>query len=323
MLSIASFQRTSRPVNRSVSINRGWAQSSEIRVELSFVDGAQLLVGSQTTYNKIVNVEESGTDFEMTDNFQHIKFTIDDRVARITFARPPLNIFNISMMREINDALTQCAQQRELAAIVFDAAADCNAFSAGVAVEEHVEETIFQMLDSFHGIFRNLEQIARPTLAVVDGAALGGGCELVAACDIVIASERARFGQPEIKLGVLPPVAAVLLPQVIGDKRARELILTGELIEAPEAARLGLVNYLLPVGELEQKTSELLSRFRNLSVAALAFTKEAIDLGRGRSLDSALKEVEDLYLNELMKTHDASEGIKAFTEKRKPEWRHR
>ena len=259
----------------------------------------------------------------MSENFQHIKFSIDDRVARITFARPPLNIFNIAMMREINEALNQSAQQRDLAAVVFDAAAECNAFSAGVAVEEHVEETIFQMLDSFHGIFRNLEQMARPTLAIVDGAALGGGCELVAACDIVIASDRARFGQPEIKLGVFPPVAAVLLPGVIGDKRARELILTGELIEAPEAERLGLVSYLLPSSELEQKAAELLSRFRNLSVVALAFTKEAIDLGRGRSLDSALKEVEDLYLNELMKTYDASEGVQAFTAKRKPEWRHR
>ena len=259
----------------------------------------------------------------MAEDFQYIKFRVDDRAARITFARPPLNILNIAMLREVNEALNQCAHQRELAAIVFDAAPDCNAFSAGVAVEEHVEETIFQMLDSFHGVFRNLEQIARPTIAIVDGSALGGGCELVAACDIVIASERARFGQPEIKLGVFPPVAAVLLPRVIGDKRARELILTGELIEAPEAARLGLVNYLLPGNELEQKTSDLLSRFRNLSVAALAFTKEAIDLGRGRSLDLALKEVEDLYLNELMKTYDASEGIKAFTEKRKPEWRHR
>ena len=259
----------------------------------------------------------------MAEDFQYIKFRVDDRAARITFARPPLNILNIAMLREINEALNQCAHQRELAAIVFDAAPDCNAFSAGVAVEEHVEETIFQMLDSFHGVFRNLEQIARPTIAIVDGSALGGGCELVAACDIVIASERARFGQPEIKLGVFPPVAAVLLPRVIGDKRARELILTGELIEAPEAARLGLVNYLLPGNELEQKASDLLSRFRNLSVVALAFTKEAIDLGHGRSLDLALKEVEDLYLNELMKTYDASEGIKAFTEKRKPEWRHR
>ena len=259
----------------------------------------------------------------MPDNYQYIKFRIEDRAARITFARPPLNIFNIAMMREINEALNQCAQQRELAAIVFDAAPECNAFSAGVAVEEHVEETIFQMLDSFHAIFRNLEQMARPTIAIVDGAALGGGCELAAGCDIVIASERARFGQPEIKLGVFPPVAAVLLPRIIGDKRARELILTGELIEAPEAARLGLVSYLLPSAELEQKTSELLSRFRGLSVAALAFTKESLDLGHGRSLDSALKQVEDLYLNELMKTHDASEGIKAFSEKRKPEWRHR
>src|SRR5258705_9699061 len=194
----------------------------------------------------------------MAEDFQYIRFRIEDRAARITFARPPLNIFNIAMMREINEALNQCGHERELAAIVFDAAADCKAFSAGVAVEEHVEETIFQMLDSFHGIFRNLEQIARPTIAIVDGAALGGGCELVAGCDIVIASERSRFGQPEIKLGVFPPVAAVLLPRVIGDKRARELILTGELIEAPEAARLGLINYLLPSNDLEQKASELL-----------------------------------------------------------------
>jgi cyclohexa-1,5-dienecarbonyl-CoA hydratase len=226
-------------------------------------------------------------------------------------------------MQEINDALNQCGHERELVAIVFDAAADCRAFSAGVAVEEHVEETIFQMLDSFHAIFLNLEQISRPTIAVVDGAALGGGCELVAACDIVIASDRARFGQPEIKLGVFPPVAAVLLPRVIGDKRARELMLTGELIDATEAARLGLVNYVLPDNELAQKTSELLFRFRNLSAAALELTKEAISLGQGRTLHSALKQVETLYLNELMKTQDATEGINAFIEKRRPEWHNR
>jgi cyclohexa-1,5-dienecarbonyl-CoA hydratase len=259
----------------------------------------------------------------MSNNYQHIKFRIDDRVARITFARPPVNIFNIAMMREINDALNQCAQRRELVAIVFDADAGCRAFSAGVAVGEHAEETIFQMLDSFHAIFRNLEQLARPTIAVVDGPALGGGCELVAACDIAIASTRARFGQPEIKLGVFPPVAALLLPQLIGDKRARQLILTGEIIEADEAARIGLVNYVVSGNELEEKTSELLSRFRNLSAAALELTRKAIDLSRARSLDSALKEVESLYLNELMKTHDANEGINAFVEKRNPEWHDR
>jgi cyclohexa-1,5-dienecarbonyl-CoA hydratase len=259
----------------------------------------------------------------MSENYQHIKFNIDDRVARVTFARPPVNIFTIAMMREINDALTKCAHERQLVAIVFDAAPDCRAFSAGVAIEEHVEDTIFQMLDSFHAIFRNIEQIARPTIAVVDGAALGGGCELVTACDIAIASERARFGQPEIKLGVFPPVATVLLPLVIGDKRARELILTGELIEATEAARLGLVNYVLPGNELEQKTSELLNGLRNLSASTLEHTKRAMDIGRGRSLDSALLEVENMYLQELMKTHDAKEGISAFIEKRKPEWNDR
>ena len=259
----------------------------------------------------------------MPDPYQHIKFNIEDRVARVTFARPPVNIFNIAMMREINEALNQCSHQREIVAIVFEAAADCRAFSAGVAVEEHAEETIFQMLDSFHAIFRTLEQLSRPTIAVVDGAALGGGCELVAACDIAIASERARFGQPEIKLGVFPPVAAVLLPQVIGDKRARELILTGELIEAAEAMRVGLVNYVLPSNQLEQKTDELLSKLRDLSAATLELTKKAIDIGRGRSLDSVLMEVEDMYLHELMKTHDATEGIKAFIEKRKPVWRDR
>ena len=259
----------------------------------------------------------------MPDPYQHIKLNIDDRVARVTFARPPVNIFNIAMMREISAALNQCAQERQIVAIVFDAAPECRAFSAGVAVEEHGEETIFQMLDSFHTIFRTLEQISRPTIAVIDGAALGGGCELVAYCDIAIASERARFGQPEIKLGLFPPVAAVLLPQLIGEKRARELIFTGEMIEAAEAMRVGLVNYVLPSSHLEQKTLELLSKLRELSAAALELTKKAIDMGRGRSLDSVLMEVEDMYLHELMKTNDATEGIKAFIEKRKPVWRDR
>jgi enoyl-CoA hydratase/carnithine racemase len=112
--------------------------------------------------------------------FQDIRFRVEDRVARITFARPPLNVFNIEMMRELGKALGECAQ-RDLVAIVFDADKDCRAFSAGVAVEDHVQDTIFQMLDTFHSIFRLLEQLAKPAIALVDGAALGGGCELVAA----------------------------------------------------------------------------------------------------------------------------------------------
>jgi cyclohexa-1,5-dienecarbonyl-CoA hydratase len=255
--------------------------------------------------------------------YQHLNFGIEDRVARITFARPPLNIFDIAMMREINLALSECVSRRELVAIVFEAAPDCRAFSAGVAVEEHAEDTIYQMLDSFHGIFRSLEQLAKPVIAVVDGAALGGGCELVAACDIVIASERARFGQPEIKLGVFPPVACVLLSSIIGDKRARELILTGELISATHAARLGLVNHVVPAEQLGPKAVEILAKLRELSGSSLESTRRAIDLGRGHSLSEVLAEVENLYLHELMKSEDANEGIQAFIEKRKPVWRNK
>src|SRR2546423_4193762 len=133
------------------------------------------------------------------------------------------------------------------------------------------------MLDSIHGIFRQLNQISRPVIALVYGAALGGGCELVAACDVVIASERARFGQPEIKLGVFPPVAAILLPRIIGDKKAREMILLGEIIDAGEALRLGLVNYVTPSSELSQQTEAVLAKLRELSSSALQFTRTALE----------------------------------------------
>jgi cyclohexa-1,5-dienecarbonyl-CoA hydratase len=255
--------------------------------------------------------------------FQTIRFGIRDRVARITFARPPLNILNIAMMREISDALSHSAQHRDLAAVVFDAAEGTRAFSAGVAVEEHVPETVFQMLDSFHSIFRTLAQISKPVIGVVDGPALGGGCELVAACDLVIASDRARFGQPEIKLGVFPPVAAILLPRIIGDKKAREMILLGEIIDAGEALRVGLVNQVTPSSELNQQTDLVLAKLRELSASALQMTRTALELGKRGNFESALTEVENLYLHELMQTPDATEGVQAFMDKRKPEWRNK
>ena len=258
----------------------------------------------------------------MANAFQYITFNVDDRVARINFARPPLNIFNIAMLKEISAALGDCSR-RDLVAIVFAAQKDSRAFSAGVAVEEHVEELVYQMLDSFHNVFRILEQLAKPTIALVDGPAFGGGCEVVAACDIVIASERARFGQPEIKLGVFPPVAAVLLPLVIGDKAARELILTGDTIDAKEALRIGLCNHVAPVDALEHKLLEVLAKLCELSSVAVEFARRSLDVGRGRTLDAALKQQEDMYLHELMKSADANEGVKAFMEKRKPVWRNR
>ncbi len=259
----------------------------------------------------------------MPDIYQHIRFRVEERVARVTFARPPLNIFTIAMMRELDAALTECMGMRDVVAVVFDAAAGSRAFSAGVSVGEHQSETVYQMLESFHAVFRTLELLSKPTIAVVDGAALGGGCELVAGCDIVISSPRAKYGQPEIKLGVFPPVAAVLLPRIIGERRARELVLTGELFDAHEALRMGLVSHVVETAQLETKLQEILARLRELSAPALEATRRALDAARGRPFLDALERVEDLYLNELMKTEDAQEGVRAFMEKRKPEWRNK
>ena len=259
----------------------------------------------------------------MSRAYQNIDFAVEDRVARIVLARPPLNILNIPMMREINDALQECARRSDLVAIAFEATKEARAFSAGVAVEDHVEETVREMLDSFHSIFRALVKIQKPVVAIVDGAALGGGCELALACDIVIASERARFGQPEIKLGAFPPIAAILLPRLIGEKKARELILTGDTIDAAEALRLGLVNQVAPSEELQNRTESILNKLRDLSGVALGTARAALDLGTRSSFESALKQVETLYLEQLIKTEDANEGVQSFMEKRKPVWRNK
>lgn len=259
----------------------------------------------------------------MTDVYQHIRFRIEERVGRISFARPPLNIFTIAMMREVDRALTECMSERDMVAVVFDALKGSRSFSAGVSVEEHQPETVYQMLESFHNVFRTLEQLAKPALAVVDGSALGGGCELVAGCDIVITSSRSKFGQPEIRLGVFPPVASVLMPRVVGERRARELVLTGEIFDAQEAARMGLVNHVVEAEQLEAKLQEVLSKLREMSAPALEMTRRALDAARGRPFLEALDKVEDLYLNELMRTEDALEGVRAFMEKRKPEWRNK
>lgn len=246
-----------------------------------------------------------------------------DRVARITFARPPLNILTIAMMKEIVSALNRVSQTPDTCAIVFAASQASGAFCAGVSIEEHKAETVFQMLDGFHSIFRALNGVSKPVIALVGGAALGGGCELAAFADIVIASGAARFGQPEIKLGVFPPIAAFILPRVIGEKKAREMILTGELLTAGAAHSLGLVNHVVADNALEAKCEELLATFRQLSVPALEMARRAMVQTWALTFDDALKCTEDLYLNELMSFKDPQEGVEAFIAKRPPKWKHK
>ena len=260
---------------------------------------------------------------KMAAHYKDIRFAVTDRVARIAFARPPLNVLTIAMMREIVDAINRAAQAPDTCAIVFAASQASGAFSAGVSIEEHKPETVFQMLDGFHAIFRGLNTVSKPVIALVGGAALGGGCELAAFADIVIASPSARFGQPEIKLGVFPPVAAVILPRVIGEKRAREMILTGELLTAEVAQSLGLVNHVVAENAIESKCEEVLSAFRQMSVPGLEMARRAMVQTWGLGFDEAIKRAEDIYLNELMSFRDPQEGVEAFIAKRPPRWKHK
>ncbi|MFQ6102624.1 MAG: enoyl-CoA hydratase/isomerase family protein, partial [Anaerolineae bacterium] len=244
-------------------------------------------------------------------NFEHILFEVSDGAARLTLNKPPLNVLDIAMMREIATALEGLNEDPTVKVLVFEAAEGSKTFSAGVDVSEHIADKVEEMIEVFHRIFRLLDGLEIPTVAVVDGAALGGGCELVLFCDMVIASERASFGQPEIQVGVLPPIAVVALPDIIGPKKAMEMVLTGDRIRAAEAERLGLVNQVVPTEELRATADEFLGKLTKLSGAVLRLTKRAVRIGSVGTFADGLTAVEELYLGPLMDTEDAHEGLAA------------
>jgi cyclohexa-1,5-dienecarbonyl-CoA hydratase len=199
--------------------------------------------------------------------------------------------------------------------------AEGKAFSVGVEVADHMGGLADKMIEVFHGMFRKMDELAVPSIAVVDGAALGGGCEVAVYCDMVVASERAKFGQPEIQLAVFPPIAALILPRSIGRKKAMELILSGETIGAQDAKELGLVNAVYPVDAFDENVEKFIQKFKGLSGVALKATRKACLEGLNDDLAKALKTIEKIYLKELMITEDAQEGLQSFLDKRKPVWK--
>jgi cyclohexa-1,5-dienecarbonyl-CoA hydratase len=257
----------------------------------------------------------------MNEDFESVVFEREEGVAKIILNRPPLNIMNIAMMKEINAILESLQGDAESKVLIITGRG--KAFSAGVDVAEHTADKVEEMISEFNRIFHLLGKLPIPSLAVVNGMALGGGCELAIACDMVIASEDAKIGQPEIKVGVFPPVAAVLLPRLVGKPRAMELLLTGEHIRAKEAAEIGLINKAVPPDELEDATEDFIKKLNSLSGIVIRLTKKAICQGLDLRFEDALSNAEDIYLNELMKTYDANEGLSAFLEKRKPVWKNR
>lgn len=257
----------------------------------------------------------------MSDDGQFIRFRQEYDVARLTLARPPLNILTIDMMQEINGALARVADNAALKVLVLDG--DGKAFSAGVAVEDHVGDRVKPMLDTFHQIFRTLQALECVTLAAVHGPALGGGAELATFCDVVIASDAATLGQPEIKVGVFPPIAALHYPRRVGVGRTLALLLSGDVVSAAEAERIGLVDHVVPAARLAETVEAQIQRFRAQSAIVLRLTKRAVREALGLGFAPALAGLEDLYHYELMTTADAAEGLRAFMEKRKPVWQDR
>lgn len=244
----------------------------------------------------------------------------DESAYRITLNDPPLNILDIAMLEELRDAIGRVRGDRH--ALIIDASGE-KAFSAGASVQDHLGDRVVTMLATFHDCFRALAKLDVVTIALVRGGALGGGCELALGCDFVLASDRARFGQPEINLGVFPPVAAYQLSRQIAPRKGLELLLAGDPIDATTAASLGLVNAVFPSAEFDAKATEWLAKIFRQSASSLRMAKKAFRLAQSADFDERLAAVERLYLEELMKTGDANEGLNAFIEKRKPVWRGR
>ena len=252
----------------------------------------------------------------MNHQGNHIVIGIEGGVATLTLARPPLNVLNIEMLSELNRALERLSGAIKLLIITGQG----KAFCAGVDVGEHLPEKAREMLSAFHRTFDLLASIEAPTLAVVNGAALGGGCELALFCDFVIAAESAMFGQPEIKLGTLAPVAIALLPRLCGPRKAFELLLTGDTIDARQAESLGLINKVVPGAELHTEAAAFSRKLTGLSAAAVKRAKKAILFGLDKNFSEAFESADAECLDALLRLADAREGLNAFLEKRTPVW---
>ena len=248
-----------------------------------------------------------------------VRCTRDGRCGHLVLDRPPLNVLDLPMLEALDEAVAGLEEDPSLQCLVVTGGGD-RAFSAGVAVEDHVGDRIAPMLATFHRALKRLFRLPAYTLAAVDGHCLGGGLEVAAVCDVVLATPRSRFAVPEIRLGCYPPVAAALLPQRIGWDRALELMLTGRTLDAAEAERLGLVTAV--VEDLDAAVRERLDALAAHSTVATRLTKRAALAAVRNDFERALDEAERLYLEELTASRDMHEGIQAFLERREPRWQH-
>ena len=251
-------------------------------------------------------------------DYELLTFDVADRIATITVNRPDkLNALNDAVMDELRTAIAEARRRSDVGAVLLTGAG--RAFVAGADIAELADQRAVEgkaRAQRGQRVFRRFETSPKPTLAAVNGFALGGGCELAMACHMRIASEKAKFGQPEVKLGIVPGYGgSQRLPRIVGKGRALQLLLTGEMIDAAEAYRIGLVNRVVPAEELIPAARALLVTILEQGPLAVAHCIEAVDRGLDMGLDDAIA-LEASYFGMLSATHDKAEGMRAFLEKR-------
>jgi len=280
-----------------------------------------MLMTKLTQHSRFLKKPKKNNSFILM-NYKSISLEIDSPAATIKLDSPPYNVIDIPMMEEIIGALQVIEGDDKIQFVLFRGAGD-KLFSAGVDISDHTEDKIEMMLTKFHEIFRLIYKWDKISISVVHAPAIGGGCELAALCDFVIAAESATFSQPEINVGCYPPVAAAAFPRIIGPKATMDMILTGRVLSAKEAANLGLVTRVVPDDNLNDAVEELLSTLKGKSRAILSLARKSIKAGIEWEYNLALTKAEDIYFDELMKTEDVKEGVNSFQEKRKADWRHK
>ena len=247
----------------------------------------------------------------------------DGQVVRLTLNAPKANVLDSEMMAALHARLADLGKHEEVKLLQLTGAGDH--FSFGASVQEHVRERAPEMLRQFHGLFHALIELAVPTAALVSGQCLGGGLELALMCNFLFLERSAKLGQPEINLGVFAPPASLILPLKIGQQKADEVLLTGRTFTAEEGEAMGLATALFPdrdallSGVEEWTTKHILGK----SAASLRFAVRAARLRFNVLLSEQLRSIEALYVDRLMATHDANEGIASFLERRKPVWKNR
>ncbi len=246
-----------------------------------------------------------------------------DQVIRLTLNAPKANVLDAEMMTDLQRALDELREQPDVKFLQFAGAGDHFCFGASVA--EHVREKAPQMLKHFHQLFYTLADLAIPTAALVSGQCLGGGMELALMCNFLFVDKSAKLGQPEINLGVFAPPASLILPMKVSQPKADELLLSGKIISAEEAMKIGLAAEIFDDHEsmLTGVDAWLEKNILPKSASSLRHAVKAARMEFNSVIKNELQKQEQLYINELMATHDANEGIQSFLEKRKPEWQNR